>query len=451
MGARGNGGREPFGRHRAGRLDAYGELPQRIRGGPPRRRVGLHSRRPPGPRPLVLAAALIGALLLAGCKLTEVTVAPGTQMVVVQSVLSRSTASQYVVLEYSLAGDSVPGPTGDSVPPDSPKFPISGATVTIAHQNGPCAGRVDTLAEQPPATPGASASGIYSGSVCPSAPGDTLALQVTTPSGEVVTGARDVRLAGGASALPGDTLLLDRTRDTIKIGITAIAGRGIQVEARPTISYQGGRNPLYAITDTLGMALPGNLVNPFEGDSGRTIFRAGRYYTLAVALMDANYWDFTRSRTDPITGRGFINHLDGGIGVFGSVETTRYTLRVTAPQADPREGVYRITGTLDGTPVDIAFDLYIDEVEPRLFSGFADGQWVGGNLHATGDGFFNGAPSTSNSLLVYIPAGGADSTGAYALSGIRTDDRSPFSLAAELLGSTRMVTATLTAQQISGP
>ena len=70
--------------------------------------------------------------LAAACKLTEVTVAPGTQMVVVQSVLSRGAASQYVVLEYSLAGDSVPGPTGDSVPPDSPKFPISGATVSLA-------------------------------------------------------------------------------------------------------------------------------------------------------------------------------------------------------------------------------------------------------------------------------------------------------------------------------
>ena len=400
------------------------------------------------------------ALLLAGCKLTEVTVAPGTQMVVVQSVLNRGAAGQYVVLEYSLAGDSVPGPTGDSVPPDSPKFPISGATVTIAHQSGPCAGRVDTLAEQPPVTPGASASGIYSGPVCPSAPGDTLALRVTAPSGEVVTGtttmpgasARDVRLAGDPSAQPGDTLLLDRTRDTIKIGLTAITGSGMQVDARPTTSYQGrDRNVLYAITDTLGMALPGNLVNPFEGDSGRSIFRAGRYYTLAVALMDANYWDFARSRTDPITGRGFINHLDGGIGVFGSVETTRYTLRVRAPQTDPREGVYRITGTLDGTPVDITFDLYIDVVEPRLFSGFWDGQWVGGDLHTSGDGFFYGDPSTSDSLLVYIPAGGADSTGVYSLSGIRSDDRSPFPLAVELFDSTRTVTDTLTAQQIGGP
>jgi hypothetical protein len=401
---------------------------------------------------------LLPLLPLAGCKLTEVTVAPGTRMVVAQSVLSQGAASQYVVLEYSLAGDSVPGPTGDSVPPDSPRFPIGGATVTIAHQSGPCAGRVDTLVEQPPVAAGA--PGIYSGPVCPPAPGDTLALRVITPSGEVVSGtttvpwtsARDVRLAGGASVRPGDTLALDRTRDTIKIGLTAVTGSGMQVEARPTINYQGGgRNALYAITDTLGMALPGDLVNPFEGDSGETIFRAGRYYTLAVALMDQNYWDFARSRTDPITGSGFINHLTGGLGVFGSVETTRYTLRVTAPQTDPREGTYRITGTLDGTPVDIRFNLYIDAVEPRLFSGFVDGPWVGGDLQATGDGFFNGGASDPNALLIYVPAGVVDSTGAYSLSGERTDDRSPFPLAAQLQGSTRTVTATLTAQQISGP
>lgn len=465
MSRTGNGDREPFGRHRAGGLDAYGELQQLILGGLPRRRVRRRTRHRAGPRPHLCAAALWGSLLLAACQLTEVTVAPGTRMVVVQSVLSRTAGSQFVVVEYSLAGDSQPGPTGDSVPPDSPKFPISGATVTIAHESGACAGLVDTLAEQPPVTPGAAASGIYSGPVCRSAPGDVLTLLVTTPSGETVTGTttmpgateRDIRIGDGAAAAPGDTLALDRTRDTLKIGVAAIAGSGMQVEAQPTITYSGGdRRAVYAITDTLGIALPGDLVNPFEGDSGRTVFRAGRYYALGVALMDANYWDFTRSRTDPITGRGFINHLTGGIGVFGSVETTQYTLRVVAPQTDPREGVYRVTGTLGGTPVDITFDLYADAIDGRSFSAFVDGTWLQGAVHLSGDGSFGqGQPDMLTlSFGMGISSGRFTTPNAslYVFSGTRTADRSPFPIQVAIYpsaGSPPQVA--LTAQQISGP
>ena len=228
----------------------------------------------------------------------------------------------------------------------------------------------------------------------------------------------------------------------------------MQVEVRPTINYLGGgRNVLYTITDTLGMALPGDLVNPFEGDSGQTIFRAGRYYTLAVALMDQNYWDFARSRTDPITGQGFINHLDGGLGVFGSVETTQYVLRVTAPQTDPREGVYHVTGTLDSTPVDVTFDLFIDEIEHRAFAAFVDGAWLQGPLHLSGDGAFgDGQP---NSLTLEFGRG-VSRSGAYTLlstlTGVRTADRSPFFIQVTSQDSTGIHgRGALTAQQISGP
>jgi Domain of unknown function (DUF4249) len=400
--------------------------------------------------------------LAAACKLTEVTVAPSARMVVVQSVLSRTADSQFVVVEYSLAGNAVPGPTGDSVPPDSPEFPVHGARVTIAHENGVCVRQVDVLVEQPPATHGAVASGVYSGPVCHAAPGDVLTLHVSTPDGDTVTGTttmpgaaeRDVRIAGGVPVVGGDTLALDRTRDTVKLGVTAISAAGMQVEVRPTVNYFGnGRNVLYAITDTLGMALPGNLVDPFEGDSGRTIFRAGRYYTLAVALMDQNYWDFARSRTDPITGQGFINHLDGGLGVFGGVETTKYVLRVTAPQTDPREGVYRATGTLGGTPVDITFDLYLDEIEHGAFSAFIDGTWTQGPLHLSGDGTFGyGQPDSLTLLFGSGVSRSGTYTLLYTLIGTRTTDRTPFVIGVSSQDSTGMHSqGTLTAQQIGGP
>jgi hypothetical protein len=411
-------------------------------------------------RPLPRFVPALVPLLFAACKLTEVTVAPGARSVVVQSVLSRHSSDQFVIVEYSLVGDTLPGPTGDSIPPDSPKFPIHGATVVIHHLSGPCAGRVDVLAEQPVVTPGAVASGIYSGPLCPSAPGDRLALRVTTPDGEVVTGtttmpgasARDVRIGSAPGAAAGDTLLLDRQRDTLKIGITPIVARGMQIEVRPRMDYEHrGRNVLYAITDTLGIAVPGDLVDPFEGDSGRTIFRAGRYYTLAVALADSNYWDFVRSRTDPITGSGFLNHLTGGIGVFGAVETTRYIMRVTAPQTDAREGVYRLTGTLGTTDLDLTCDFYLDDLDTGAFSAFLDGQWVAGPLHSSGDGRF--WPDPNRLVLQFETGSAADSTlMAYTLSGQRPDDHSPFRVQLDGQGSTgSQVQTTLTGQQVSWP
>ena len=63
----------------------------------------------------------------------------------------------------------------------------------------------------------------------------------------------------------------------------------------------------------------------FRDDSGLLI-QAGAF--TAVLTVDSNYFDFVRSGSDPITGRGFLNHLEGGIGVFGSVAPYRYTLRV---------------------------------------------------------------------------------------------------------------------------
>src|SRR3990172_13385602 len=44
--------------------------------------------------------------LLSACELTEVTVAPGHRIVVVQSVISRTEPSQFVIVEYSQTGEA---------------------------------------------------------------------------------------------------------------------------------------------------------------------------------------------------------------------------------------------------------------------------------------------------------------------------------------------------------
>lgn len=398
--------------------------------------------------------------LVSSCELTEVTVAPGQRVVVVQSVISRTAPEQFVVVEYSQAGDD-PGTFGDvPIPPGNPRRPITGALVTITHgAGGACAGRVDTLAERPPReVPFASASGTYAGVTCPPSPGESLMLRVETPAGEVVTGtttvpgasARDV-MAGGFAAKPVGTSLLNRARDTLVIGVTPVSGKALQIEMRSAADHED--LAFFAFTDSMGIQLPGNLVNPFEGDDGENIFRAGRYYTLSVALTDSNYYDFLRSHSDPFTGRGFINHLAGGIGVFGSVETETYRLGVVAPVDDDFEGVYRLTGIVDTVGVDVTLELYLDDLEPGLFSAFVRGAWREGPIDLSADGVVD--PDRSGEMFFHFLVPGVDSLSpaSYGFGGVRSVGGASFPVTVQWSNrdTPAIVTDTLTAQQISGP
>jgi hypothetical protein len=276
------------------------------------------------PRPSFRRALPLLPLCLAACELTEVTVAEGDPRVIVQAVVSITELSQFVIVERSLTGSSdglatsLPGGRG---------YPIGGAQVTLMNDGPSSCG--DT--EQGFGFNGETYEGAI---VCRPQAGDHLRLRVETPSGDVVTGTTtvpgarrvSVRLATDSATAVGQVLTLDRQRDTIRIGVDPILARAMQVEVR------WRDNPdeiaVYLFTDTLGVALPGDLINPFEGDEGEPVFEVGREYSLTVAVTDTNYYDFVRSRSDPFTGRGFLNHLEGGIGVFGSVEAYTYYLRV---------------------------------------------------------------------------------------------------------------------------
>lgn len=398
--------------------------------------------------------------LLLSCKLTEVTIAPGQRVVVVQSVINRTEASQRVLVEYSQAGDLRPDLGAFRDPATYPRDPIGGARVTIEHQGGgPCAAVVDTLPEQPFAGP--RPSGLYGGPVCPLQPGQQLVLRVETPAGEVVTAsttipgasARQVTWAQRAGGL-GYPLAFNRALDTVDIGVSALSGRALQVEARNDANLSD--LVFFAFTDTLGMTVAGNLVNPFEGDSGETIFRAGRDFTLAVALTDTNYYDFLRSRSDPFTGRGFINHLIGGIGVFGSVETTFYDLHVVAPVDDPREGVYQLTGRIDTLDVNATLELYLDDVRHGQFSAFvrnwpvSSGSALG---RQSGDGFFPPSPAGGMEFFFAIFNGDSIPRASYQLTGVRQPAGTPFPMIIYTNRPNQRATEvdTLTALQISGP
>ncbi len=378
---------------------------------------------------------LLATLLLsvaAGCKLTEVVNAPpGDPVIVVQSVLNAAALQQTVLVARSAAGDTTVG--------------ISGANVQLTDLDPRgCATPVEQLAEVAP--------GKYqSPSFCPLGSGDRLTLRVVMPDGHVVTGAtripgiRSIVVRAGATTaqLPPAALAMDRTRDSLFVTVDLDRARALQIEAVRTTA---GEDPTLSFaTDTAFASIAGNLVDP-AGD-GRTIFRAGAYYRLTAAAMDTNYFDFVRSFTNPLTGRGFINHLGGALGVFGSVAPLTYELRVTAPQTDPREGVYHLTGRVAGAPVDVTWDVYGDPLLAASFRAFVDGQWLGVPVRTSANGNFGG----TNFLGTMFNTTNTDKANpAFFLAGTRPPRGTPFPLLVRPATASGPMD-TLTAVQVSGP
>jgi hypothetical protein len=408
---------------------------------------------------------LMPLTLLLACQLTEVTVPVGQPRVIVQAVLSRTAARQFVVVERSITGESGgSGFGGDEIPPNGPTRPIEGAVVILEYPAGTaCGPAADTL---PPLS---GAPGVYQAEgLCTPAAGDGVSLRVVTPDGVVVTGRTTVPgaervsvVVAGDSAPPAPArVLLDRDRDTLDLAALPISARAMQVEARRGDSLPDGvfgqdDLVLYLVTDSLGLRLPGDLINPFETDEGEAFFKGGFSYDLTVVLADTNYYDFVRSRSNPLTGRGFINRLEGGIGVFGSVETHGYRMRVVARVDDPREGVYRLRGTVAGRAVDVTWELYLDPVSEGAFGAFVQGSWDGAPVDRSAEGRFGGAPVAGSDDFFAgfeLPVDGASSLEQWQFSGRRASDGVSFPV--QVVGFTvsgNRVVGSLNAVQVSGP
>ena len=337
------------------------------------------------------------ATLLLACDLKEVVVPVGEPTVVVQAVMRPDLDQQFVVLERSFTGavDPADFEIGDIPTAGFPRTPIEGALVQVSNLdlvNDPCGSTVD-FPNEPESFGLFTLPGVYWGPPsCPTMrPGDRLMLRVETPDGEVVTGTTEVPGMDGASMVVGnesvvfdngDTTEFNRDRDTLRVTVQASVGRLIQVEVSRTSDLDGlSGGDLDAgvkiLADTTTVALPGDLIDLFEPGTGEDVFRGGRRYVLTVALTDLNFFDFTRSRSSQFTGRGFINRLTGGIGVFGSLVAQSTTILTTAEFDDPREGVYQLTGRLQGVSIDATLTVYLARsVDSTEFSAFLDGDWL---------------------------------------------------------------------------
>jgi hypothetical protein len=173
------------------------------------------------------------------------------------------------------------------------------------------------------------------GSRVPLRTGGRYELRVVTPEGGIVTGTTVLPsafvISGSAPMEP-----FNRDRDSLRLGWNSLAGARSYL-----LRVESPFGPFLLFTDSTHITLRGDLRNYFASSLER-VFIPGFRQPVSVAAVDANYFDYYRSRNDPFTGAGIINRLQGGIGLFGAaVSVAGRTLDVVQDSREPAiEGLW---------------------------------------------------------------------------------------------------------------
>ena len=250
---------------------------------------------------LVLAAAATACV-------ETTSVSPDANTLVVHAVLDPGVQHQIIVVQTTTGAVAA-------------QRQVTGAVVTIATPDGrtlTAVERRDTAAVTVPKCehcflPFPTVTTIYDLDVGGAGliPGATYQLRVVAPGGRKVTGRTTIPNAVPSTAT-APTQTIDRDRDTVSLQWSRVAGaRSYQVFIRST----AGSYSLFADTSVV---LPGTM----QGlDNGEDVFERRLSHELAVIAVDKNYFDYYHRTSDFSTATGLVMHLDGGIGVFGSVVT----------------------------------------------------------------------------------------------------------------------------------
>jgi hypothetical protein len=183
---------------------------------------------------------------------------------------------------------------------------------------------------------------------------------VLTTKGEVIRG--ETVVPGGSPALVAQSRTFDRSRDAAVIEWPAAVGaRSYYVRIETPFG------PRAFFTDSTRVQLPGELRN-VDLKTLRHVFVPGFPQSVTVSAVDSNFYDWYRTRSDPLSGRGLLNHVSGGFGFFGSLVRLRFEeLRVVAPQTEAVAGNFRLAGSPDemATSPYLSFDLYVESPSAR--------------------------------------------------------------------------------------
>jgi hypothetical protein len=234
-------------------------------------------------------------------------VTPDANTLVVHAVLDPGVQHQIIVVQATTGAVAA-------------QRQVTGAVVTIATPDGrtlTAVQRTDTgavTAIAPGGFPFPRVTTIYDLDVGSAGliRGGTYQLRVVAPDGRTVTGRTTIPNAVPSTAA-APTQTIDRDRDTVTIHWSRATGaRSYQVFVRSTAGSYG-----VFVADT-SVVLPGNVQVLGNGED---VFERRLTHQLAVVAVDENYFDYYHRTSDFSTATGLVMHLDGGIGVFGSVVT----------------------------------------------------------------------------------------------------------------------------------
>ena len=284
------------------------------------------------------AVPLLSTLLLAlsACTFDQTAVAVAPTQVVVHAVLDPGAKQQEVLVERTLSGsvfinDHLRFDANDPINSGG-GVPIARARVTIVGPDGAAIGSEIQYGGKP-STYG---NGRYI-IVMRVRPGARYQLTVQSPDGSTVTGSTLVPNSAPVAQPPLSTLVsFNRDLDTL-----AISWSAVPFARTYGFRFESPFGAFLLFTDTTRLKLSGDIRNVFGSDLQK-LFIPGFRQTYTVFAVDTNYFDYYRSRNDFFTGSGIINHLGGGIGLFGSsVNIVQRTLDVTQQPVDPvLEGEY---------------------------------------------------------------------------------------------------------------
>jgi len=285
-----------------------------------------------------LVVALLGIIAISGCELQKVVVPRTERFIVVHSILDPGSRIQSVLVERSLTGAITVNDKG-AYDPRNPVVsgggePLVGADVRITDPDG--------VVMQ--AAPVALAPGLYQFSLdtykVNLQPGRQYSLAVLA-EGDTVRGT--TLLPAGAPPRGVPVVPFNRDHDYLKVQINDVsfaAAYWVQILA-PTQPYE-------LFTFDRNVAIAGDVRNIFTDDLLK-VFYPGFLQTTTIAAIDTNVYDYYRSGNDPFTGSGMINHLKGGLGLFGSlVIVDRRQVDVTQDSVDAIDGTYTPRGPAAG-------------------------------------------------------------------------------------------------------
>jgi hypothetical protein len=287
---------------------------------------------------------MAAVILLVGCEIGEEIVTPsGTPQLVLHAVFNPNASSQAILLERAWDGRRFVFEFGQSYDPSNPIFTGGGIPelhaevhVTLPH------GAVVRAVELTTPLGQSIGDGMYRLPVTGDAlrNGGRFDLHIRSAAGEIVTSQMTLPDFPQPASVPIETLTFDARRDTIHLTWDPVSGaRAYQVVVENTI------RSLTVFTESTFVRLPGTIRHT-QLEGLPATFLPGFVQQVAVLAVDTNYYDYYRSSNSANTGRGLVNRIQGGLGVFGAAAPiVRRRLQVHAAFEYPVEGVYHFLGT----------------------------------------------------------------------------------------------------------